>query len=92
MPHHCVAPKCHNNSVTSPGLSFHRLPLGKPELLKKWLIKIRRENMPLKEDSRVCGVHFSGGRRQGINDVPEIFAWTKPIHWLPTLRRNSSAI
>ena len=37
----------------------------------------RSENTPLTLHSRVCSVHFKGGKKSGKNDVPEIFQWTK---------------
>ena len=79
MPHHCIVPKCSHKSgkPESKGVSFYRLPLKNKKLLKQWLIKIRRENTPLTQHSRVCSVHFKGGKKSGKNDVPEIFQWTK---------------
>ena len=76
MPHHCIVPLCTNNSVTC-DLHFYRLPVNKPELLKKWLVAIKRENMPVHGESRVCSAHFEGNEKSGANDVPSIFAWTK---------------
>lgn len=77
MPHYCIVPLCKNISGT-PGISFHQLPLKDPELLKKWLIKIRRENTPITEHSRVCSAHFDGGKKKGKDDIPVVFACTKP--------------
>ena len=76
MPHYCIVPLCNNQSGT-PGISFYRLPLKDPDLLKQWLVKIRREDVPLTKYSRVCSVHFEGGRKIGKKAVPTIFAWTK---------------
>ena len=49
MPHHCIVPECTNKSEkpSCAELSFHRLPLNDPVMLKEWLIKIRRENTPI---------------------------------------------
>ena len=63
MPYYCIVPMCTNISGT-PCISFHRLPLNNPELLKIWLIKIRRENSPVNEHSRVCSEHFKDGKKQ----------------------------
>ena len=76
MPHHCIVPLCTNNSALC-DLHFYRLPVKKPELLKKWLVAIKRENTPVHCESRVCSAHFEGGEKNGANDVPSIFAWTK---------------
>ena len=79
MPHHCIVPECTNNSKTkTPGLQFHRLPLHDEKLLTRWLVNIRRANVHINEHSRVCSAHFEGGRMKK-NDVPTIFAWTKPV-------------
>lgn len=49
-----------NNSVADykRGISFHTLPLNNPDLLKKWLAKLRLENPPIRKSSRLCSEHF----------------------------------
>ena len=47
------------------GISFYRLPLKDPNLLKQWLVKIQRGNIPLNEYSRVCSEHCEGGKKVG---------------------------
>ena len=94
MPHHCIVPCCTNRSGKSrqPGskVSFYQLPLKNPKLLKQWLIKIRRENTPLTIHSRVCSVHFKGGKKTAQNNVPELFEWTKkPYRQAPKNRDKS---
>ena len=64
MPHYCIVPLCNNWSGT-PGISFYRLPLKDSDLLKQWLVKIRRENVPLNEYLRVWSEHFEGGKKVG---------------------------
>ena len=88
MPYHCIVPLCTNRSgsIKRTRNSFHRLPLNNPPLLKEWLVKIRRENVPLNNNSRVCSVHFKGGKKSGPNDVPVNFAWTKPPRPPPKVR------
>ena len=88
MPHYCIVPLCNNRSGT-PGISFYRLPLKDPDLLKQWLVKIRRENVPLNEYSRVCSEHFEGGKKVGKKAVPTVFAWTKPGGRPPPQDRSS---
>ena len=77
MPHYCIVPLCNNWSGT-PDISFYHLPLKDPDLLKQWLVKIRRQYVPLTRHSRVCSEHFEGGRKRGKKDVPTVFTWTKP--------------
>lgn len=90
MPHYCIVPLCKNVSGT-PDISFYRLPLNDSGLLKKWLIKIRRENTPINKHSRVCSAHFNGGKKQGKEDVPVVFAWTKPARPPPKSQRTASS-
>ena len=66
MRHHCIVPLCTNNS-TMPELSFYRLPLHDQNLLQRWIDK----------HSQICSAHFEGGKKQGKDAVPTIFAWTK---------------
>ena len=77
MPHHCIVPLCTNRSGNCLGVSFHRLPLHNPPLLKQWLVNIRQENTPINKTSRVCSIHFKGGKKKGNLDVCVIFLWTK---------------
>ena len=58
MPRWCIAYGCNNSYGKGNTTSWHRLPLDDPELLSKWLAKIRRTNTPVKEHSRICGDHF----------------------------------
>jgi len=73
MRHSCIVPECYNNSEkpSCARISFHLLT--DPVLLKKWLIKICQENTPVNHNSRVCSVHFIGGKRSSDNCIPNIF-------------------
>ena len=56
----CIAYGCNNRSEDlSRGISFFRLPMKDPVLLKAWTVKLRLENPPLKDSSRVCSAHFT---------------------------------
>ena len=74
MPHHCVLPRCTKNSLTHPRLSFHSLPLRNKALLKVWIHRIGRKNLPLNSNSRVCSDHFvnSVGRNLRKDDFPSV--------------------
>ena len=39
-------------------------------------MNIRRENIPINQYSRVCSLHFNGGKKTGKLDIPVIFPWT----------------
>ena len=91
MPHHCIVPMCTNNSNMSE-LSFYRLPLHDQNLLQRWIVNIRRENIRINEYSRVCSDHFEGGKKKGKDAVPTIFEWTKEIiSRAPPKQRDSIA-
>ena len=40
------------------GISFHRLPLKNKPLLKEWLVRIKRANLPKLGQCHVCSEHF----------------------------------
>ena len=44
--------------------------------MKLWLIRIRRENTPVNQHSRVCSAHFAGGKKWQ-KDISSEFPWTK---------------
>ena len=59
MPY-CMAFSCNNDSKDyKRGISFFRLPLRNTALLKQWLAKLRLQDPPIKETSRVCSEHFT---------------------------------
>ena len=84
----CMVPGSHNKQ-TNKELHFHRLPLGRPSQLKKWLANMKLKNPPVTNCSRLCSAHFllqcyirdlkselMGGRASYIlkeNAVPTIF-------------------
>lgn len=79
--HYCVVPGCNKSSTTHPNLSFHRLPLKNKHLLKIWVHKVGRKNLPLNCHSRVCSDHFinSVGRLLRNDEFP-----TENLPILPT--------
>ena len=46
-------------------------------------------NTPVTPNTRVCGVHFDGGRRRDTLSIPTTFIWSKPVK--KRLSRASSA-
>ena len=56
---HCIAFGCsHNSSNIARGVSFFRLPLKKPDLLKSRLAKLFLLDPPISKNSHVCSNHF----------------------------------
>ena len=58
----CCVPGCSNRSDSETHLSFHRLPLKRKLVPKKWIHRIGRRNLPLLETTRVCSEHFENSR------------------------------
>ena len=72
MVHTCCVPGCNNRSDTQRSLSFHRLPLQNKTLLKKWIQKICRRDLPLHNATRVCSEHFETTRGLLSLTVPSL--------------------
>ena len=78
----CSVPECFSNSKRNPELSFYNFPNGKSaekqELRKKWLHMISRKDFKdPKLGHRVCSLHFLGGRKTYLNNIPTIVPKTK---------------
>ena len=89
MPHHCIVKGCTNRSSKPEckDLSFYSLPHSNPMLLREWLVKMKVTQTRISEHSRLCSVHFVGGKKTQKNNTPCVFPWThgrKP----PMLRPN----
>ena len=93
MVNSCAVPLCTNRYKPGSDIQFYRLPLKKPKLLKIWLQLIWCESIPVNEYTRVCSAHFSGNpKRLGPNDIPRIFAWSKPTTPRPTTKGRSTVL
>ena len=93
MVNSCADPFCPNRYKPGSGIHFfYNLPISKPRLLKKWLDRIRCESIPVKKYTHVSSAHCSGKpKRIGPNDIPRIFAWSKPTTPRPTKGRLTSS-
>lgn len=72
----CCVPGCFSNSKRDVNLSFYGFPKEK-NLRKRWLHKISRKNFSPSSGHRVCSLHFEGGRKTYMNNVPVIFPLAK---------------
>lgn len=56
----CAVVGCTNRTPrdSKRGISFHRLPLKNKALLKEWLARIKRANLPKLSQCHVCSDHF----------------------------------
>ena len=62
----CCVPECSKRSDRDKDVSFHRLPLRNKKLLKIWIHKIGRKNLPLSTSTRVCSRHFICSRNRKL--------------------------
>ena len=72
MAHFCAVPGCSNRSNRDTRLSYFGLPLKKKALLKVWIHKIGRKNLPLNSNTRVCSDYFvlAAGRSLRPDEYP----------------------
>lgn len=65
MVHFCAVPGCSNRSNRNTSVSYYALPLKNKKLLKIWIHKIGRNNLPINASTRICSDHFvnAAGRR-----------------------------
>eukprot|EP00795_Rhopilema_esculentum_P007414 gene7413-biopygen8695 len=72
----CCVPGCFNNSKRNPALSFYQFPFGnrqeKIDLRKRWISLISRKDFKPTNGHRVCSVHFVGGKKTYMSNVPLI--------------------
>ncbi|XP_076449332.1 uncharacterized protein LOC143285795 [Babylonia areolata] len=67
MVHHCAAINCKNRDgkeVRANGLTFHKFPFSRPNMLQRWIANVRREEpngQPWQPTmaTRLCSVHFT---------------------------------
>ncbi|XP_042310095.1 peroxynitrite isomerase THAP4-like [Sceloporus undulatus] len=79
----CCAINCNNKFSLGNNISFHRFPLGKKDVLKKWVWNIRRKNFTPTRHHVICSEHFcetdylenvaSGRRYLKPEAIPSVF-------------------
>lgn len=83
--HHCCVPQCVSSARFNSVLSFHTFPKDQ-ELQKRWMAKIKGQNLCITSHTRVCSRHFlstdliqptnpDGRRRLKSGTVPVLFQW-----------------
>ena len=58
MVHFCAVPGCSNRYGKDTLVSFYALPLKNKRLLKIWIHKIGRKDLPINSSTRICSDHF----------------------------------
>ena len=90
MVHVCCVPGCSSRSNRETNLSYYRLPLQNKKLLKQWVHKIGRSNLPLNTSTRVCSRHFinAKGRKLRKDEVPSEALPILPTSATPIAKRK----
>uniref|UniRef100_UPI00398E3F26 THAP domain-containing protein 5-like isoform X1 n=2 Tax=Pristiophorus japonicus TaxID=55135 RepID=UPI00398E3F26 len=81
MPVSCSVPDCKNRFKKGSGITFHRFPISRPDLMTKWLKAVARENWMPSPRATLCSDHFTKDCYEERNDrrhltfssVPTIF-------------------
>ena len=66
MVHFCAVPGCSNRSNREVNRSYFGLPLHNKVLLKTWIHKIGRENLPINANTRICSDHFVSAAKRKL--------------------------
>uniref|UniRef100_A0A8D0GZC1 THAP domain-containing protein 1 n=1 Tax=Sphenodon punctatus TaxID=8508 RepID=A0A8D0GZC1_SPHPU len=82
----CSAYRCRNRYDKEKPISFHKFPLTKPDLCKKWEAAVKRKNFKPTKYSSICSEHFTtdcfkrecNNKLLKDNAVPTIFCFTEP--------------
>ena len=72
MVHVCCVPGCSTRSDREKHISYFGLPLRKKSLLKQWIHRIGRANLPINRSTKVCSLHFknAAGRKLHPDEAP----------------------
>ena len=81
MPRFCAIPGCSKHSNRDSQVNYHHLPLKNKLLLKQWIHKIGRMNLPLNDSTRICNNHFINSRGRMLH-LDEVSSLKLPV--LPT--------
>ncbi|XP_051874451.1 THAP domain-containing protein 1-like [Pristis pectinata] len=81
MPVSCSALDCKNRFKKGSGITFHRFPISRPDLMAKWLKAVARENWVPSPRATLCSDHFikecfeerNDRRHLKFSSVPTIF-------------------
>ena len=74
----CCVPGCSNRSDKESHLLYFGLPLKDKKLLKQWVHVIRRKNLLLNSNTKICSEHFVNARSRQLypSEVPSLLLLT----------------
>ena len=74
MPESCSIPGCtsRRSKDKASRISFYHLPIDS-SIRYQWLVSIKK----VSEHTRICSLHFVGGKKTVENPLPTLFPWSK---------------
>uniref|UniRef100_UPI00358F8DFB uncharacterized protein isoform X1 n=2 Tax=Myxine glutinosa TaxID=7769 RepID=UPI00358F8DFB len=83
----CASINCTSRSVRGCGKTFHAFPRSRPNIMKQWLVNMKRANYVPSKSAVLCSDHFEDycfdktGQTTRLRDyaVPTLFKFTKDI-------------
>ena len=90
MVHFCCVPGCSACSDRECYLSYFSLPLQNKPLLKVWIHRIGRSNLPVNASTRICSQHFIKAERRLLrrDEAPTENLPQLRTHVTPPVRRK----
>ncbi|RZF34074.1 hypothetical protein LSTR_LSTR013654 [Laodelphax striatellus] len=76
---YCVVRGCREKQQKGNGVQFHRFPFNRPDILKKWIEAIARENWMPSAYSNICSKHFAPDSYQIRPNAPVKFLKVEAI-------------
>ncbi|XP_038673391.1 THAP domain-containing protein 5-like isoform X1 [Scyliorhinus canicula] len=91
MPVSCSALECKNRFKKGSGITFHRFPISRPDLMAKWLKAVARENWMPSPRATLCSDHFTKDCFEERNDRRHLKFSSIPTIFPPPKTKNTSS-
>ncbi|XP_041029501.1 THAP domain-containing protein 5-like isoform X1 [Carcharodon carcharias] len=91
MPVSCSALDCKNRFKKGSGITFHRFPISRPDLMAKWLKAVARENWMPSPRATLCSDHFTKDCFEERNDRRHLKFSSIPTIFPPPKNKNTSS-
>ncbi|XP_031560763.1 uncharacterized protein LOC116296808 [Actinia tenebrosa] len=77
--YHCCVPKCHvSHRNKPPEVQFYRIP-SDPGQRKIYKVILKNDSLKLdSQNTRICSLHWEGGKKLSRTHLPTLFPWTTP--------------
>ncbi|XP_048460225.1 THAP domain-containing protein 5-like isoform X2 [Rhincodon typus] len=91
MPVSCSAVDCKNRFKKGSGITFHRFPISRPDLMAKWLKAVARENWMPSPRATLCSDHFTKDCFEERNDRRHLKFYSIPTIFPPPKNKTTSS-